>query len=88
MKAEVNARIDDAKAETNARFDSTDARIEEVRAEGRARDAILADHTEALARIEANQESNNLRKQLTAVWIGIAVAVIAILINIIMQLAG
>lgn len=86
----TNARIDDAKAEINTRIDDvkTDLgkRIDELKTEGEARDAKLDANTATLARIEENLESNNRRTQSRAVWIGIAVAAVGIIIGIIMRL--
>ena len=94
-KAETSARINDAKAETsaqiggtNTRIDSTNARIDELKADGAARDAKLDAHTEALARIEANQKSDSRRKQLAAAWIGIAVGALGIAAGILWNLVG
>ena len=90
--ATTNARIDDAKAETSARIDDakaeTSARIDELKAEGAARDAKLDAHTETLARIESKLDSENRRKQLAAVWIGIAVAALGIAAGVLWNLMG
>ena len=95
MEARVNYRIDDAKAESNtragethARIDTTNARIDEIKADGRARDAKLDAHTQALSRIEANQKSESRRKQLAVAWIGIAVAALGIAAGILWNLMG
>ena len=77
----TNTRIDDAKAETSAHID-------ELKAEGAARDAKLDAHTETLARIESKLDSENRRKHLAAVWIGIAVAAAGIAAGILWNLVG
>ena len=95
----TNTRIDDAKAETsaqigvtNTRIDdasaTTNTRIDELKAEGAARDAKLDAHTETLARIESKLDSENRRKQLAAVWIGIAVAALGIAAGVLWNLIG
>ena len=88
----TNTRIDDAKAETNTRINDTsagtNARIDELKAEGAARDAKLDAHTETLARIESKLDSENRRKHLAAVWIGIAVAAAGIAAGILWNLVG
>ena len=88
----TNTRIDDAKAETSARIDElkaeTSARIDELKAEGAARDAKLDAHTETLARIESKLDSENRRKHLAAVWIGIAVAAAGIAAGVLWNLVG
>ena len=95
----TNTRIDDAKAETsaqigvtNTRIDdasaTTNTRIDELKAEGAARDAKLDAHTETLARIESKLDSENRRKQLAAVWIGIAVAALGIAAGVLWNLMG
>ena len=95
----TNTRIDDAKAETsaqigvtNTRIDdasaTTNTRIDELKAEGAARDAKLDAHTETLARIESKLDSENRRKQLAAVWIGIAVAALGIAAGVLWNLVG
>ena len=88
MEARVNYRIDDAKAESNARAGETHARIDEIKADGRARDAKLDAHTQALSRIEARQESDSRRKHLAVAWIGIAVAALGIAAGILWNLMG
>ena len=95
MEARVNYRIDDAKAESNARagetharIDTTNARIDELKEDGRARDAKLDAHTQALSRIEARQESDSRRKQLAAAWIGIAVGALGIAAGVLWNLMG
>ena len=102
-KADIRTRIDDAKAETSARIDDridstntriddakaeTSARIDELKAEGAARDAKLDAHTETLARIESKLDSENRRKHLAAVWIGIAVAAAGIAAGVLWNLVG
>ena len=102
-KADIRTRIDDAKSETNTRIDDrtnstntriddakaeTSARIDELKAEGAARDAKLDAHTETLARIESKLDSENRRKQLAAVWIGIAVAALGIAAGVLWNLVG
>ena len=95
----TNTRIDDAKAETsaqigvtNTRIDdasaTTNTRIDELKAEGAARDAKLDAHTETLARIESKLDSENRRKHLAAVWIGIAVAAAGIAAGVLWNLVG
>ena len=88
MEARVNYRIDDAKAESNTRAGETHARIDEIKADGRARDAKLDAHTQALARIESKLDSENRRKHLAAVWIGIAVAAAGIAAGVLWNLVG
>ena len=87
-KAETSARINDAKAETSAQIGATNTRIDELKAEGAARDAKLDAHTETLARIESKLDSENRRKQLVAVWIGIAVAALGIAAGVLWNLIG
>ena len=87
-KAETSARINDAKAETSAQIGATNTRIDELKAEGAARDAKLDAHTETLARIESKLDSENRRKQLAAVWIGIAVAALGIAAGVLWNLMG
>ena len=87
-KAETNTRINDAKAETSAQIGATNTRIDELKAEGAARDAKLDTHTETLARIESKLDSENRRKQLAAVWIGIAVAAFGIAAGVLWNLMG
>lgn len=82
----TNARIDGVKADLGNRIDGTNARIDELKTEGRARDAKLDANTATLARIEENLKSDNRRTQSRAVWIGIAVAAVGIIIGIIMRL--
>ena len=84
----TNTRIDDAKAETSAQIGATNTRIDELKAEGAARDAKLDAHTETLARIESKLDSENRRKQLAAVWIGIAVAALGIAAGVLWNLMG
>ena len=84
----TNTRIDDAKAETSAQIGATNTRIDELKAEGAARDAKLDAHTETLARIESKLDSENRRKQLAAVWIGIAVAAAGIAAGVLWNLVG
>ena len=87
-KAETNTRINDAKAETSAQIGATNARIDELKEEGRARDAKLDAHTETLARIESKLDSDSRRKQLAAAWIGIAVGALGIAAGILWNLMG
>ena len=84
----TNTRIDDAKAETSAQIGATNTRIDELKAEGAARDAKLDAHTETLARIESKLDSENRRKHLAAVWIGIAVAAAGIAAGVLWNLVG
>ena len=84
----TNTRIDDAKAETSAQIGVTNTRIDELKAEGAARDAKLDAHTETLARIESKLDSENRRKHLAAVWIGIAVAAAGIAAGVLWNLVG
>ena len=82
LETRVNARIDDAKAYSKARFD-------ELKADGEARDAKLYAHMIALARLEAEEESRRrARRDLVPVWIGFAVAAAAIIISIASRLMG
>ena len=88
----TNTRIDDRIDSTNTRIDDakeeTSARIDELKAEGAARDAKLDAHTETLARIESKLDSENRRKHLAAVWIGIAVAAAGIAAGVLWNLVG
>ena len=90
VKSELSTRIDDAKTEVNKRIDDSKAdtrsRFDEMKEEGRARDAVLSAHTDALARIEEKVDSGNRNKQNRAVWIGIGVGALGIIVGIIMRL--
>ena len=87
-KTDIRTRIDDAKAETSAQIGATNARIDELKADGRARDAKLDAMADALSRIEARQESDSRRKQLAVAWIGIATAALGIAAGVLWNLMG
>ena len=87
-KTETNTRINDAKAETSAQIGATNARIDELKADGRARDAKLDSLADALARIESKLDSDSRRKQLAAAWIGIAVGALGIAAGVLWNIVG